>query len=79
MSNGLISHNTGRMSSAEPNVQNIPSHAVDIRHMFCASPGYVMLGSDYSQQEPKITGFVSSDPNMIKSIPGRERYLCYNC
>lgn len=75
VSNGLISHNTGRMSSAEPNVQNIPSHAVDIRHMFCASPGYVMLGSDYSQQEPKITGFVSSDPNMIKAFQeGKDIY-----
>lgn len=39
---------TGRMSSAEPNMQNIPSHATDIRHMFRATPGYVMISSDYS-------------------------------
>ena len=38
VSNGLISHNTGRLSSAEPNMQNIPSHATDIRHMFRATP-----------------------------------------
>ena len=38
ISNGMISHNTGRMSSAEPNLQNIPSHAIDIRHMFRATP-----------------------------------------
>lgn len=31
------------------NMQNIPSHAVDIRHMFRATPGYVMLSSDYSK------------------------------
>lgn len=37
ISNGMISHNTGRMSSAEPNVQNLPSHATDIRHMFRAT------------------------------------------
>lgn len=37
ISNGFISHNTGRMSSAEPNLQNIPSHAVDIRHLFRAT------------------------------------------
>lgn len=33
-----IGAGTGRMSSAEPNMQNIPSHAVDIRHMFRATP-----------------------------------------
>lgn len=49
VSNGMISHNTGRMSSANPNMQNIPSHADDIRHMFRATPGYVMLSSDYSK------------------------------
>lgn len=37
VSNGLISHNTGRLSSAEPNMMNIPSHATDIRHMFRAT------------------------------------------
>ena len=43
---------TGRMSSSEPNLQNIPSHAKDIRPMFVASPGCVLMSSDYSQQEP---------------------------
>lgn len=38
ISNGLISHNTGRMASSDPNMQNIPSHATDIRHMFRATP-----------------------------------------
>lgn len=59
---------TGRMSSAEPNMQNIPSRANDIRHMFRATPGYVLLSSDYSQQEPKLTAYVSQDENMIKSF-----------
>lgn len=63
-----VGADTGRMSSAEPNMQNIPSHATDIRHMFRATPGYIMLSSDYSQQEPKLTAFVSQDPNMIKSF-----------
>lgn len=44
---------TGRFSSSDPNLQNIPSHAKDIRPMFQASDGYVLLSSDYSQQEPK--------------------------
>lgn len=43
---------TGRMSSSEPNLQNIPSHNKDIRKMFVASPGCVLMSSDYSQQEP---------------------------
>ena len=43
---------TGRFSSSDPNMQNIPSHNKDIRKMFIASPGYVLMSSDYSQQEP---------------------------
>lgn len=63
-----IGASTGRLSSAEPNMQNIPSHAVDIRHMFAASPRYVLMSSDYSQQEPKIAAYVSQDKNMIDAF-----------
>ena len=42
---------TGRYSSQDPNMQNIPSHNRDIRKMFVASEGNVMMSSDYSQQE----------------------------
>lgn len=166
-----IGADTGRMSSADPNVQNIPSHALDIRHQFRATPAmekhlqctplggtvtitlgsydsvtlfgydqdtlkfkgtacdvvdlkvddrlalyntvetylaiheinhtlptttlkcsvlgkpmdvcylthttpaYVMMSSDYSQQEPKLTAFVSQDPNMIKAfMEGKDIY-----
>lgn len=62
-------------SSAEPNMQNIPSHAEDIRHLFRATPGYVILSSDYSQQEPKLTAFCSSDKKMIEAFQqGRDIY-----
>lgn len=44
---------TGRFSSSDPNLQNIPSHNKDIRPMFTATLGYVMMSADYSQQEPK--------------------------
>lgn len=44
---------TGRFSSNDPNLQNIPSHNKDIRKMFIASDDYVLMSSDYSQQEPK--------------------------
>lgn len=44
---------TGRFASQDPNLQNIPSRNKDIRKMFIASPGYVLMSSDFSQQEPK--------------------------
>ena len=44
---------TGRFSSKEPNLQNIPSHNKEIRKMFKATDGYVLMSSDFSQQEPK--------------------------
>ena len=70
-----IGADTGRMSSAEPNLQNIPSHAVDIRHMFRATPGYVMLGSDFSQQEPKLTAFVGDIKEMCEGFAhGKDAY-----
>ena len=147
---------TGRMSSSDPNVQNIPSHALDIRHQFRATPAmekiddcvsdngtlqialgsydtvtvnggehkdvidlcqgdeiisvngvlkirevshnlpyttltfdssanrdsiphttpaYVMMSSDYSQQEPKMTAFVSQDPHMCQAfMEGKDIY-----
>lgn len=66
---------TGRLSSESPNLMNIPSHATDIRHLFRATPGYVMLSSDYSRQEPAITAFVSGDKGMLDSfIQNRDIY-----
>lgn len=59
---------TGRFSSAEPNLMNIPSRSVDIRHMFRATPGYVILSSDYSAQEPRITAYVANEPKMIDAF-----------
>jgi DNA polymerase I-like protein with 3'-5' exonuclease and polymerase domains len=44
---------TGRFSSKNPNLQQIPSHNKDIRPMFIATDGYVLMSSDFSQQEPK--------------------------
>lgn len=66
---------TGRMSSNNPNMQNIPSHNKDIRKMFVATPGYVMLSSDYSQQEPKVLTAMCGDPEMIKAYnEGKDLY-----
>ena len=66
---------TGRFSSSDPNLQNIPSHENSIRMMFTASPGYVMLGSDYSQQEPRLLSHYSKDENMINAYKeGKDLY-----
>ena len=43
-----IGADTGRFSSSDPNLQNIPSHRKDIRMMFTAAEGNVLVGSDYS-------------------------------
>lgn len=56
---------TGRFSSQNPNLQQVPSHAKEIRMMFKASDGYRIVGSDYSGQEPKITAHMSQDSGMI--------------
>lgn len=57
---------TGRLSSSDPNLQNIPSHNDEIRLMFTADKGCVFIGSDYSQQEPKATAWLSQDKNMLE-------------
>ena len=58
---------TGRFSSSDPNLQNIPSHNNEIRMMFTATPGYVMIGGDFSQQEPRLLAHYSDDEHMIQA------------
>ena len=56
---------TGRLSSDDPNLQNIPSHNKDIRKMFKATDGYAMLSCDFSQQEPRCMAAMCGDPLML--------------
>ena len=66
---------TGRFSSSDPNLQNIPSHNKEIRHMFKAHDGYVLIGGDYSQQEPRLTAHCSNDEKMKESYhQGKDIY-----
>ena len=58
---------TGRFSSSDPNLQNIPSHDKSIRLMFQASPGCIMLGSDFSAQQPRLLATYSQDKSMIQA------------
>lgn len=61
---------TGRFSSSDPNLQNIPSHNDDIRQMFVAGiedgEEQILVFADYSQQEPKATAWLSQDKNMLE-------------
>lgn len=66
---------TGRFSSSDPNLQNIPSHNKEIRHMFKAQDGYVLIGGDYSQQEPMVTAHLSKDRKMKEAfMNGKDIY-----
>lgn len=66
---------TGRFSSNEPNLQNIPSHNKDIRKMFVADEGYVLMSSDYSQQEPKVMTQMCGDEKMLQAYKeGKDLY-----
>jgi DNA polymerase I-like protein with 3'-5' exonuclease and polymerase domains len=60
---------TGRFSSRNPNLQNIPAPGTEygklIRNLFIAPPGHQMIVADYSQIEPRIIASTSKDPVMI--------------
>ena len=59
---------TGRFSSSEPNLQQIPSKNKEVRMMFCAKPGYTLVGSDFSAQEPRILAAYSKDEKMLDAF-----------
>ena len=78
---------TGRFSSSDPNLQNIPSKTKklsdgtvidaghDIRQMFIAGEGNVIIGGDFSQQEPRCLAHMSQDENMINAyLHGKDLY-----
>ena len=66
---------TGRFSSSEPNMQNIPSHNKEIRKMFCASEGNALISIDYRQQEPRLLAHLSKDKNLMQAyLEGKDIY-----
>lgn len=56
---------TGRLSSANPNMQNIPRNSL-IKKLFISRPGYTLIQLDYSQAELRVLAYISQDEKLIK-------------
>jgi DNA polymerase-1 len=66
---------TGRLSSSDPNLQNIPIRTEEgrrIRQAFVAGPGCVLLAADYSQIELRIMAHLSADPGLLAAFSAGE-------
>ena len=62
---------TGRISSTEPNLQNIPVRTElgrEMRKFFCAAEGCVLVDADYSQIELRVLAHIAGDSNMIEAF-----------
>ena len=62
---------TGRLASADPNLQNIPARTAEgrrIREAFIAPPGHVLVSADYSQIELRIMAHLSGDAGLLKAF-----------
>ena len=66
---------TGRLSSSDPNLQNIPVRTEmgrAIRRAFVAEPGWKLVSADYSQIELRLLAHVSEDPGLLEAFRARE-------
>lgn len=68
---GQMTAATGRLSSTDPNLQNIPIRTKlgrEIRAAFVAPPGYKLVSSDYSQIELRVLAHLSQDPLLLEAF-----------
>lgn len=66
---------TGRISSTEPNLQNIPVRSElgkELRRFFIAKPGHQLCDADYSQIELRVLAALSEDPTMTKAFQNED-------
>lgn len=66
---------TGRISSTEPNLQNIPVRTElgrEMRRFFCAREGWVLVDADYSQIELRVLAHIAHDKNMIEAFKNND-------
>lgn len=71
---------TGRLSSSDPNLQNIPirkEEGREVRRAFVAPKGHVLLSADYSQIELRILAHLSGDPNLKKAFAENQDVHAY--
>ena len=66
---------SGRLSSSNPNLQNIPVRTEvgrQIRRAFIADPSYVLLTADYSQFELRILAHITHEPRLVDAFSKNE-------
>jgi DNA polymerase-1 len=62
---------TGRLSSTDPNLQNIPTRSEEgrrIRRAFVPAPGFILLSADYSQIELRVLAHLSAEPTLVDAF-----------